>query len=326
MKLRHATMTVDCPNISALTWVSGDLLDVPSGRTIRSDGTISPIAFLTPFPFDHALSMRSGKTLWTLAYVNRGTKAVLFKDGHVLRELNRSYYFANAYDYPVALTNLPTGRVVVVHCPKAFNVVECEDAESGEILWSKKTNGMEFHSRLSVSPNGRFLLSAGWFWHPLGGAWLCSLSDDSGKPGEEVEFSFGAEIDAAAFLDDDHIVASSTSELINEEIPRSGLGPMQVGVWSIAKGQWISTAPISAPTGTIMPWRDWVISFYEHPKAIELKTGKVVHVWDDLYSGRQRGAIELGDPPPPTIALNPDKGMFALRDNNRIQIITLWES
>jgi hypothetical protein len=24
-----------------------------------------------------------------------------------------------------------------------------------------------FHSRLAVSPDGRFLLSAGWVWHPL---------------------------------------------------------------------------------------------------------------------------------------------------------------
>lgn len=324
MKLQQTSKIVQCPDVSALAWDNGSLIDVPSGRTIQSDGTVSSRAFLTPYPFDRALCTRSGDTLWALAYANRGTKAVLYRNWQVYRELNRSYYFADTYDYPIAFSNRSTG--CVVHCPNAFNVVECEDAESGEILWTKKTDAMEFHSRLSISPNGRSLLSAGWFWHPLGGAWLCSLADNSGKPDKEVEFSFGAEIDSAAFLDDDRVVISSTGEVVNEDTPQSGLGPMQLGVWSISEAKWVSTAPISATTGMIMPWRDWVISFYEHPKAIELATGKVAYVWDHLDSGRQIGSIELGTPPPPCMAMNPSKGMFALRDENRIHIVSLGTS
>jgi hypothetical protein len=326
MKLQQASNIVECPDMSALAWDDRDLIDVPSGRTIGFDGTVSSRSFLTPYPFDRALCTRSGDTLWTLAYENRGTKAVLFKNRQEHRELNRSYYFAKAYDYPIALGHLSIGRAVIVHCPNAFNVIECEDAESGEILWTRKTDGMEFHSRLSISPNGGVLLSAGWFWHPFGGAWLCSLADDSGKPDTEVHFSFGAEIDSAAFLDDDHVVVSSTGEVVNEEIPNSGLGPMQLGVWSISNSKWVCTVPISATTGTRMPWRDWVISFYEHPKAIELATGKVAHVWDHIYSGRQIGSIEQGTPPPPRMALNPSKGMFALREDKTVHIVSLHES
>ena len=323
MKLQHVSTIVECPDMSALAWDDEELIDVLSGRAIQLDGTVSSRAFSTPYPFDRAFCTRSGDTLWTLAYLNRGTKAVLSRNWEVHRDLNRSYYFAYAYDYPIALGRLPTGRTVVVHCPKAFNVVECEDAESGEILWTKKTDGMEFHSRLSISPNGKFLLSAGWFWHPLGGAWLCSLEDDSGELDKEVAFSFGAEIDSAAFLDDDNVVISSTGEVVNEETPKSGLGPLQLGVWSISGAKWLSTVAIATTTGTIMPWRDWVISFYEHPKAIELATGKVVYVWDHLDSGRQIGSIELGTPSPPRMALNAKKGRFAIRDENTIHVVSL---
>jgi hypothetical protein len=325
MKLEHSSKIVDCPNLSAITWDKDNLIEVPSGRIIQMDGTVSPSSSVASFAFDRALSLRSGDVLWTLAYANRGTKAVLFKNSCEHRELNRSYYFADTYDYPIALTTGPAGQAVIIHCPNAFNIVECEEAESGEILWSKKTEAMEFHSRLSISPNGRFFLSAGWFWHPLGGAWLCSLSDDSGEP-RDVQFSFGAEIDSATFLDDDHVVVSSTDIIINSECPKSGLGPMQLGVWSISKANWVSRVPISATTGTIMPWRDWVISFYEHPKLIELKTGKVVHTWEHLNSGRQIGAIDIGTPQPPPMALNPNNGMFALCDDKRIHIVSLFKS
>jgi hypothetical protein len=38
-------------------------------------------------------------------------------------------------------------------------------------------------------------------------------------------FSFGAEIDSAAFLGNDKIVVASTEEVINEDIPATGIGP-----------------------------------------------------------------------------------------------------
>jgi hypothetical protein len=254
---------------------------------------------------------------------------VLYKNWKEHRELNRSYYFAKAFDYPIALTSINNGRVVIVHCPNSYDTVEIEDAETGEVLGKKKSDEMEFHSRFSVSTDGRFLLSAGWFWHPLGGAWLCPVSAICGSDGahlKEVGFSYGAEIDDAAFLGDDHIVVSSTSGVVNEEAPPSGLGPLQLGIWSIAESRWVSTAPLQEATGSIMPWKGWVISFHGHPKAIDLATGNVVHVWDQINSGRQIGSIELGEPPPPVMALNPRKGMFAVCDSKGIAVVSLHAS
>jgi len=72
-----------------------------------------------------------------------------------------------------------------------------------------------------------------------------------------------------------------------------------------------------------MPWRDWVIAFFECPTAIELATGKVVHQWKQIYSGRQIGSINLGDPPPPPMALDSTGGRFAIQCPEGLRVVTL---
>src|SRR5260370_40429251 len=111
---------------------------------------------------------------------------------------------------------------------------------------------MEFLARVVASSNGRYLLDAGWFWHPLGGAWVCDLADllgISSRPGTDISFSFGAEIDSAAFLGDDEVIVASMDEVCNEATPRSGIGPLRLGHYSLATGQWQSTVEIREPTG-----------------------------------------------------------------------------
>lgn len=329
MKLDHESRFIECPDVSALAWDDNCLVEVPTGRRFGPDGTMSSRAFLSAFSFDRGLCVRRGEALWTLAYDNRGTKAVLYKNWKVHRELNRSFYFANDFDYPIALTVVQPDRTVIIHCPNSYDTIVVEDAETGEPLGTKKSERMEFHSRLSVSGDGRFLVSAGWFWHPVGGAWLCPVGDILGRdrrPVKEVDFLSGAEIDSATFLDDNHLVVCSTKEIVNDEPGASGIRPLQLGVWSISDAKWISTASLQEPAGTIMPWKEWVISFSDHPKAIELATGKVVHVWDQIESGHQIGSIELGTPPPPAMALNPGAGMFAVSDRKGITVVTLRAS
>jgi hypothetical protein len=331
MSFEHKSRTIEISkgaDPTTLAWDGDVLVDVATARRFGLDGSVSDANFYTPFKFDRGLCFRDGNNLWSVAYANRGTKAVLFKDGREHRELNRSYYFAEAYDYPIALARVDA-RVVVFHCPTAYNVVELEDAESGKVLWSKKTKEMEFHSRLAVSDNGKFLLSAGWFWHPLGGAWLSRIGLGAQlESSEEVGFSFGAEIDGAAFLDDDHVVISSTNEVIDAEDGYTGsrIGPTRLGVWSISEARWVSNVPITSVTGSIMPWRDWVISFYEHPKAIELATGRIVQTWSEIDSGHQIGSIQLGNPPPPMLALNQRSGMFAVADGTKIHVVSLHDN
>jgi hypothetical protein len=98
---------------------------------------------------------------------------------------------------------------------------------------------------------------------------------------------------------------------------------MKLGVWSVPEGRWRSTVSLSEPAGTIMPWKNWVIAFHESPRAIEVATGKVVHRWSHLFSGRQIGSIELGEPAPPQMALDPGNGRFAIAGPNGVSVVTL---
>ena len=312
--------------LATLVWDGSDLVDVTSGMRLRDDGSLSERTSTSAYPFDRAIGLRNRGTFWSVAFSNRQTKAILLKNGRVHREVNRSFYLAHVYDYPIALALGLSEEVIVIHCPENFDTLEVQDAETGRMLAKRKTRQMEFHSRLAVSPSSKYLLDAGWFWHPVGGAWLCDLADllarsDSDETG--CSFLSGAEIDSAAFLDDDHVVITSTDEVINDEPAPSGIGTRQLGLWSISTSSWRSRVDLNGPSGTLMPWRDWVISFYERPKAIEISTGKIVHTWERIFSGKQVGSIDLGDPPPPLIALDPQHGRFAVQVAGGVAVVSL---
>lgn len=141
---------------------------------------------------------------------------------------------------------------------------------------------------------------------------------------EDVVFSTSNyEIDSAAFLGNNHLVVSSVSEGSAEALEPDALRPKQLGVWSLLKRCWETKVDLTEPTGAIMPWRDWIISFYDHPKLIEIGTGKIVHRWDQLYSGKQIGPIDLGNPPPPPMAIDSHQGRFAVADSTKVTMIIL---
>jgi hypothetical protein len=64
-------------------------------------------------------------------YKRLGTKALLLKDGKFVREMNRSFYHANVYAYPVCLLRGPDNRILVAHCPDEYNRIELDDASRG---------------------------------------------------------------------------------------------------------------------------------------------------------------------------------------------------
>jgi hypothetical protein len=63
-----------------------------------------------------------------------GTKGVVLKNGETLRQIDRSFFHANAYEYPVALFHEPGGRLLLAHCPKSYCAIELEEAETGRPL------------------------------------------------------------------------------------------------------------------------------------------------------------------------------------------------
>jgi len=317
------------PGAATLVWDGDDILDITTGRRGNLSGAVTEARINITYQFDRAIGLRDRGDCWAIAYANRQTKAVLMKNGVVHRELNRSFYCAEAYDYPIAMGALHGRGPVIVHCPNAFDLLVIEDVETGKIFDSLKSEEMEFHSRLSLSSDGKFLIDAGWFWHPWCSAAVFQLA--ATEEGEVkfvknaspiLSLPFPIEVDAVAFLGEDRLVVSSAPDYDEEPSPGS-LGPKQLGIWHLGEKRWESIVDLSEPAGTVMPWKQCVVSFYGHPKLIELDTGKILHRWDSIYSGKQTGPINLGDPKPPAMALDPLNGRFAVACSDKVSLVRL---
>ena len=316
--------------VATLLWDGDEVCDITSGQRGNLTGSVTSRVVNMTYRFDRAIGVRTRNAHWAVALTNRGTKAVLMKNGSVHRELNRSFYCAEAYDYPITIGTDPNGQAVVIHCPNKFDLLEIEDAETGRVLDSLKSKEMEFHSRLNLSADGRFLIDAGWFWHPWCGAVVFEVThaDDGTFRFKKnavfsTAFSTQNEIESVAFLGNTHLVVASVSDYLGEERESGSLRPKQLGVWSLADRRWESKVDVSEPVGMLMPWKEWAVSFFDHPKLIELATGKVVHRWSKIYSGKQLGPIELGNPTPPPMAIDPLRGRFAVADSKSVTLVCL---
>jgi hypothetical protein len=143
--------------------VGNNLVDRIRGSKIyRLDRSVkaSKGFYTTGYPFDQVLLSSDG--MYSVLYERLGTKGIILKNGHLIREINRSFYHATAYEYPIAFLTLSNGRTCIVHCPDKYNKLEIEDVETGERYTQRNTDLHDFfHSRLSVSENNHYLLSAG---------------------------------------------------------------------------------------------------------------------------------------------------------------------
>ena len=313
----------------SLAWDGDDLVDaVNGGRRWGADEVERPSAIVHGFPFDRSVTSPSGR--YTVVYAERGTEALLL-DGHrIVRELNRSDYQADAFDYPVALGALRDGREVLVHCPEHYNVLEIEDARSGERLTRGERHPEDvFHSRLAVSPGGTHLLSAGWVWHPFGIAEVFDLDialTDSASLDRRGVLPMAAAVDAevasACWLDDDRLVVATGEEAADDE-GSPALGPQRLGVWSLSEGRWLHRSRVAFALGTLIARGDTVVSLYGHPRLIEVATGEVVAEWPAVEVPRRDGSYGVTHVPTPVAALHPDGTRLAVAQPEGIALITL---
>lgn len=160
--------TIKEGRFSTLTWSGDYLIDwAKSGTLFLPDGQIKKLGnYFLAFPFDSAVSSSDG--VYSVVYTRLGTKGILMKNGEILREINRSYYHAGVYEYPVAFAKMKDGRDILIHCPNEYNRLEFEEVETGLPLTNHADRDPSdfFHSRLEVSPDNKTLLSKGWMWHP----------------------------------------------------------------------------------------------------------------------------------------------------------------
>ena len=300
------------------------------------DGTEQPRQVNYAYRFDAATASPSGR--FAVIYETLGTKGLLLDRGRILREIDRSFYCASSYEYPVALFDVPDGRTLLAHCPRDYCRIELEDAETGCSLTSsaERKPADFFHARLAASPGGKRLLSAGWIWHPLDEvAWFDvaqALADphhlDAGAAFPRPFNPYLVAESSACWLDDDCFAVAASAEPgqdeIEEEIePR--LHPSGLAVYDVARQTCLRTFQLDEPAGTLVGLGTrHVLSLYRHPKLIDLATGQVVHTWTDLQTGLQISSIMDADnhDRPPPMAFDRTGLRFALANGDTVTVIT----
>ena len=117
--------------VRALCWQGDALVDWVDGCTIyHLDGSNKQATIAYGYRFDAAAVSPSGK--FAVIYEKLGTKGLVLQNRRPIREINRSFYHADAYEYPLALFSLPEGREVMANCPERYNVLVIDELAMGE--------------------------------------------------------------------------------------------------------------------------------------------------------------------------------------------------
>jgi hypothetical protein len=318
---------------TALAWVGDRLVDpIGGGSSVGLDGSTTERRLIWAFPFDRAQMCGDGAT--TVLYTVLGTKGLVVTSDRV-REINRSYYHADVYEYPVASGRLGNGEDVLVHCPEDYNRLVIERLADGTVLAAATDAAADvFHSRLRISPDGRHLLSAGWVWHPYGVIEVfdldAALTDHStlDRGDQALSRAIDGEVESACWLTGDEIVVSANPEEESFDGDLAGvLVPGEIGVWSIVEQAWVARSPFAGHTGTLHAFGDNVLALYEHPKVIDPRRGVVLAAWPDLATGRQTSSIiPRGSAPVPPVAVDDRRLRFAVADGDRVTVVSLVDA
>ena len=321
---------INVKNVSSLAWDGDSLVDwACGGHRYGIDGSIKERHVNYAYPFDASIVSPSGQ--YAAIFTSVGTKGLLLQDGEIVRQLNRDFYHAHVYLYPIAFSRLPDGREVLIHCPENYCQIEVEDVETGEVLTAvdKRESQDVFHSRFSISSNGQWLMSAGWVWHPVDVVHLYDLREALNDPktldGDGVSPPGRWEISSAAFVDSETIMVASSEEFYGDDDDEEDNQPGKnnVGLWTIGASSYSASIELEHSPGTIMPiCNRFVISFYEHPRLIDLKEGQTIHEWEGIVSGKQTSSITWDNLPPP-IALDSKNARFAIYQEDAIKIVTI---
>jgi len=325
----HRVLPAD--GVESLVWRDGLLFDWVNGNlSYNLDGTKQGPTIIYPYRFDAAVVSPSGS--FVALYERLGTKAIVLGPHGSLRELNRSYYHAHVYEYPILFFRLPDGREALAHCPEEYCDLRIEDPATGE-LWSEIGTGSVrslFHSRLAANPAGNRILSAGWFWHPADVAYVFNLTSG---PGGRLLFEQcklcadqTTEINSAVFNCRGQLVVASASDAedFGTGTTDERLRPGMIGVLDLDNQRTASLAPLEDEAGTLIPLgRKHVIGLYDHPKLIDVETGRTLFHWPDVKTGLQKSSIIYHRPLPPPIAFDPVAGRLAVADDKQITVVTL---
>lgn len=335
----HKVLKTGGVPVRSLVWVGDELIDwVLGGTRFGLDGSVHRAGVSYAYRFDAAVATRDGK--FAVIYERTGTKGLVLREGEILREINRSFYQAHVYEYPICIWTAADGRILMAHCPESYSQIDIEEIESGERLTEAGNREFVdyFYSRLQVNPSGTRLVSAGWVWHPVDCVRFLDIPQmprDTGSLDRswwdasihKHHFGLIEECSACWQTDDRLIVAAGREEDPPEEDEDHGdalcLHPNGIVVYDIPDDTCVRSVQLQKPAGTMMPvGDDRVVAFNEHPHLVSLIDGKVLEEWPDIPSGTQLSSI-IRDYRPPPMAFDQENHRFAVAEGDRIHVVTL---
>jgi len=318
--------TIPANHLKTICWFNNGVIDWASaGKQYTLDGKTDQLGE-NSFNFgDGAIISADGQ--YAFIYQKLGTKGLLLKNGALLREINRSYYCADVYEYPAAFITL-NSKTFLIHCPSEYCRLDFEEVETGHIITSREGRNPTdfFHSRLEISPNGKYLMSKGWFWHPWDAIKVFDIEKCIQNPKlldeSEIYPNVGVEIATASFIDDRCILlGSSDEEEMNEELLENLL-PKHIAIWDITLNQISKPVKMDIEFGNLFAINDqYAWDTYGFPKIINLVTGEIVDQDESLQSGLQNSSIIRNIEELPKVAFNQKTKQLAITNGDSIEII-----
>lgn len=319
---------ISAKGVRSLAWNGDELIDwAGGGKRFLLSGETIPNPVYYAYSFDAAAMSPSGE--FAVLYTRLGTKGLVLHRGKILREINRSYYHAEVYEYPIAMARLRDGREVLIHCPEEYCRLEIEELESGKRLTERSSRKPEdfFHSRLAASADGRTLLSAGWIWHPVDAIRVfdieAALRDSSELDGRGFGIDAWAEESSAAFSSDGRlIVALNGIENEDGDTSATSTSVIEIRTFDFRVSRAPTVVRRSGRLGTVMPvGSNHLLGLYECPRLIDSATGEELKSWPHIHSGQQTSSILVSNPPLPAIALDSARRRCAVADSERITVL-----
>src|SRR5262249_15976399 len=149
-----------------------------------------------------------------------------------------------------------------------------------------------------------------------------TLDGEEGFPGPRGITQIGS----AAWVSDRRVILGGSSD---HEEPEDELrkGPRVrrngIATYDIEERRYLQDPVLDGPPGARRPLgQEHVVVFYRHPRLISLRTGRVLHTFDDLDTGLQDGCIAAdGEQRTPPMALDQQKGRFAVAQGKRVVVV-----
>ncbi|MDF1697944.1 MAG: hypothetical protein P1U56_19005 [Saprospiraceae bacterium] len=319
---------------TTLVWDGDTLVDwVHGGNLYHLDGRFEHSGRGIGYKFDGVRVSPNG--IYKVIFEKLGTKGLVLKESEIIREIDRSYYCAGVYEFPVCIFDLNDDTTCLVHCPNKYNELVIEEIETGKKVGHHlKRNPKDFfHSRLQVNQSNTFLISAGWFWHPYGDVRLYNLADslvdNSNLDTYGIDLPIIGEVCSAQFISKTKLLVSLTNEpVLDDEITETEdvLFPLQIGIIDLKTLKLEKKVQLKEETGDLLPIDEntaW--SLFDHPKIIDLNTGEVRYEFKELNTGKKDSPIIHYLDFLPTYAYDSLHRRLAVATKEGISILTYYE-